>query len=224
MRRFVALLLVVLIAVFGIGCCGAVDEAKEVAKAAKEVADAATKFAEDMEKLKDEEGNFELTQKRIDRFIEHYPVLMRIIEEKQDKVERAESESSMVGITEFASLDKDLRNAGIDNAAEFYLTLIEVSAGIYYIIYEEQMESAKEEIAKGIEEMKKQLENPDVPEDQKEAIREAVKSMEESETFEAPEGLTGDELSLIRANFDKLVEVMDIEIEQEEETAEKTIE
>ena len=130
----------------------------------------------------------------------------------------------MVGITEFASLDKDLRNAGIDNAAEFYLTLIEVSAGIYYIIYEEQMESAKEEIAKGIEEMKKQLENPDVPEDQKEAIREAVKSMEESETFEAPEGLTGDELSLIRANFDKLVEVMDIEIEQEEETAEKTIE
>jgi len=216
MKKTIVAMLIIGIALFSFGCCGAVDKAKEMAGEIEETAGAIERFAKEVEELKGEDGKFELNQRRIDKFIQEFPIFQEVIEAKGDEIDQSKDDFSkgMKSLSSLSNIDKDLRAAGIDNPAEFYLTMVEVSAGMFYLAFETQMAEAKEAMGEQVEVMKKQLDDPNVPEDQKEMLREAIEGLEEDdiEDAEIPDDLDKNEIELIRKNFDKIAEVMGMEV------------
>jgi hypothetical protein len=205
-------------AIFIAGCCKTAEKAQEIVESAKEIGETAVQLAEDFEKLQDEDGNFELTQDRLDKFFKYYPIFIETITEKGEKVEAMEDDfyKSMMGIQEFTKFDKSLRKAGIDNPAELYLTVSEVSTAFFYLSAEKHIGFAKEQISESMSLVKEQLENPDLPEEQKKALREAIAEMgsnPEALEVELPDNLTEKELELVKTNFAKIAESLGIEQE-----------
>ncbi len=229
MKKTIVALVLIGIIIYGFGCCGVLDKAKDLAKDVESTVDAMARFSEDIEKLKNEDGEFVLTQARIDKFIKQYPIFKEIVEKKGEEVESAKDDYSkgMKSLNELANLDKDLRDAGIDNPAEFYLTFGEISAGMLYLSFEHYAKATKEGMSDQAAEFKKQLEDPNTPEDQKEMLREAIKAIEEvgQEKPDVPGELNEDEVDLIRKNFDAIAKLLGMEFpetqgDQETEEAE----
>lgn len=225
MKNTIITLILIGIAIYGLGCCGAVDKAKEMADEVEETVETATEISKEMEELRGEDGEFELTQRRLDKFMKEFPIFKKVMEEKADKVEQSKDDfkKGIKSLSEFSDINKDLKDAGMDNPAEFYLTMTEVSAAMFYLSFESSMKEAEAQMKKQIEEMKKQLEDPDTPEQQKEVLREAIEGMKESEETEReiPDMLTEDELKLVRNNFDELADVLGMDVELEKETEEE---
>ncbi|HDR91204.1 MAG TPA: hypothetical protein ENN75_03025 [candidate division Zixibacteria bacterium] len=224
MKRIIVAMLIIGIALISFGCCGVVDKAKDMAKEVEETAGAIGRFAEDVEKLKGEDGNFELNQRRIDKFIREFPIFQAVIEAKGDEIDKSKDDFSkgMKSLSSLSNIDKDLRAAGIDNPAEFYLTMIEVSAGMFYLAFETQMAEAKKGMSEQVEIMKKQLDDPNIPEEQKEMLREAIEGLsgDDIDDAELPDDLDKKEIELIRKNFDRLAEVLGMEVTLTEEVEE----
>lgn len=224
MKKYILFLMAVLIGVFAVGCCGSVDKAKDMADSAKEFAEAADDISKDMQGLRDDDGNFELTKERINRFLKNYPVFVKVIMEKDEKVVEDPKKASQVlsNVSEVASLDKDLRKAGIDNTAEFYLSYSEIMAGVTYINYEKAREEFKGEMDQQVIKMKEQLKNPDLPEEQKAMIESSIGQLQEQQEKAAlPDNITEEELELIRENLDEILETTQMNLESEEKPQEE---
>ncbi len=225
MKKTIITLILIGIAIYGLGCCGAVDKAKEMAEEVEGTVETAARLSEEMEKLKNEDGEFELTQSRIDKFIREFPIFEKAMKEKSDEVEKTEDEfqKGMKSLSEISNIDEDLRSAGIENTAEFYLTMTEVSAAMFYLAFKSAMEEARTEMDKQVAEMEKQLEDPNIPEEQKEVIRQTIEGLKESDTTdsEIPDALNEKEIELVRKNFDKLADVLGMDVVLEEESEEE---
>jgi len=117
---------------------------------------------------------------------------------------------------EILTLNEDVQKAGVQNVPEFYLTMGEVTTGVHFIVAQMGMATAYKSVGAAAEQMKKQLEDPNVPEEQKKAIREGLASMEKSQQqqMEKPENLTDDEMGLIKINFDRLAPLFGIDVAQ----------
>lgn len=215
MKKTIVALVLIGIIFYGFGCCGVLDKAKDLASDVESTVDAMARFSEDIEKLKNEDGEFVLTQARIDKFINQYPIFKEVGEKKSEEVEASKDDYSkgMKSLSELANLDKDLRNAGVDNPAEFYLTFGEISAGMLYLSFEHYAKATKEGMSDQAAEFKKQLADPNTPEDQKEMLREAIKAIEEvgQEKPDVPSELNEDEVDLLRENFDKIAKLLGME-------------
>ena len=216
-KRTMIIMLLLAIALFSFGCCGGIDKAKEMAEQIEETAKAAGHFAEEIEKLQDGDGNFTLTQSRIDMFIKEFPTFKEVMEEKAKKVEESDDDDfgkAMSSIGEFTDIEESLLDAGVKNPAEFYLTMIEVTAGFFVITSENVMKDAKGAVSQQIDIMKEQLENPDLPKEQKEALETTIEELEEAqdEETEMPEDITKSELELVRKNYDIIAKTLGMEI------------
>ncbi len=212
MKKAFVLIPILLVALLATGCCKQIDKAKE----ATEVG---ARLSEDFAKLKDSEGNFELTPARLDKFFTHYPIFKALLEKKNEQAENlSENDNDLMALDLYVKLDKDLRDEGIDNPAEFYLTMAEVTAGFYYVTSKDFMQKAKGQLSEAVTNLKAQLNSPDMPEEQKAEIREAIAEMESSDdtAIELPSGLTEQELSLIEANLDKIATLLELETPKEE--------
>jgi len=225
MKKLTVAVVITIVVFYGLGCCGAVDKAKDIAEEVEKSADTAARLVEEMDALRDDNGNFEITQARIDMFISEFPIFKDVMKAKADEVEenKGDFQKGLKSLAEFVNIDKDLRKEGMKNPPEFYLTMTEVSAGLFYVSFEGAREKADAEMQKQIAIMKQQLENPDIPKEQKEIFRTTIAEMEEPDTIKAeiPEVLTEKELALIRKNFDKLVEAFGMQIELKEEAGEQ---
>lgn len=218
-RIFVVALIVATIAIFGIGCCKCGEKAKDLVDFGK----MGEKLAKEMDNLKDADGNFTLTQERIDKFIKNYPIYMKIIKEKVQNIDETKGDlaKNVVGFAEVSKIYNDLHKAGIDNIAEFFLTTNEVWLGVSYVLGMRTIESAKPDIDKSIEQAKALLDDPKVPEEQKKAIRDAITSAEtQKSSIQKPDALTDEEIALIDANLEKLGEVMDFKVNKVESKTE----
>ncbi|HHS50737.1 MAG TPA: hypothetical protein ENN07_06430 [candidate division Zixibacteria bacterium] len=225
MKKLILGIIIISIALLATGCCDSVEKAKDIAQTAKETSQTISRFSEDMAKLRDEDGGFKLTPARLDRFFTNYPIFVEIVSAHDERIDEIDEdfERAMVGMETLVKLDKDLRDAGINNPAEFYLTMGKVSAIFFYISSQEYLSEAQGQMAEAIEAMKEQLDSPDIPEEQKAMMREAIAEMEasaeETEDTELPDDITQNEIELVRRNFKRIAETMGIEIDEDEPPA-----
>ncbi|MCK5833758.1 hypothetical protein KAH81_08830 [bacterium] len=226
MKKLLYGIFILMAALLVVGCCKSVDKAKDIAKTAKNATQVATRLTKDIGELQSEDGHFDLTQARLQKFFKNYPIFVSVIESKSEKVDNMEEgyNKDMMSIESFVKLDEDFRKAGIDNPAEFYLTIVEVSGAYSYVASKEFMENAQGQMDEAITAMKAQLQNPDLPAEQKAAIKDAIAEMNSTNTEEAqgdlPEGLTQVEIDLVKANFDKISEILGMDPEEAEEEGE----
>lgn len=131
---------------------------------------------------KEEEENLYLTEKEVKGFIKAFPVFVEITKQKEEDIEpladKDDFASGMRLTTEFMKY-KDEIDAALK---EYGFTLESFSAAYGKIMAAYaygQMAGATGEM------MKKMLDNPNIPEEQKEEIRKSLKESEESEEMQA---------------------------------------
>jgi len=174
MRRFMFVPLLLLLVGFLItGCKG------EKSAGAKEEASAEKK----VEKASEEE-NPKLTEKELIAFMKAYPVFVGITKKKGEEIEPlAEKDNLLSGmkmageLKEYAEeVDKALKDYGF-TLESFSTAHGKVMSAFVYGTMSEAMKTSSAE-------MKKMLDNPDIPEESKEEIRKSLQEMEETEKSE----------------------------------------
>lgn len=130
------------------------------------------------------EVNLKLTEKELMAFMKAYPVFVDITKKKGKEIEPlAEKENLMSGMKMAGELkeykeeiDKALKDYGF-TFESFYETYGKVMGAVFYGTMNEVMEQSTAE-------MKKMLDNPDIPEESKAEIRESLKEMQETDESE----------------------------------------
>ncbi len=171
MKRFILLASVLLLVSFLTTGCGGKGEEKS----------GETSSEKKIEETEEAE-NLYLTEQEVKAFIKAYPEFVKIIENiKEDFEPLADKEdlgSGMRLASEFKEkkeeIDAALKDYGF-TLESFSATHVKIMTAYAY----KQMAGATGEI------MKKMLENPNVPEEQKEKIRKNMKEAEESEEMKA---------------------------------------
>jgi len=175
MRKFMFVpVLLLLVGFLMTGCKG------EKSAGAKEEASAEKK----VEKASEEE-NPKLTEKELLAFMKAFPVFVDITRKKGKEIEPlAEKDNLLSGmkmageLEEYAEeVDKALKDYGF-TLESFSAAHVKVMSAFAYGKLSEAMDKSKEQ-------MKQMLNNPNMPEEQKEEIRKGLEDLEESEEIKA---------------------------------------
>jgi type III secretory pathway component EscV len=174
MKKFMSLLLLLLVVSFTMTGCKREKKAKEAGKTS----------AEQKIEEKTEAEDLLLTEKEVKAFLKAFPVFVEITRQKEKEVKPlTEKEDLMSGVKlvgEFREykeeLDGALKEYGFTYES-FALTYGKVRSTVAY----RQMEKVFEETGEG---MKKMLDNPLIPESEKGEIRKSLEEAKESEESE----------------------------------------
>jgi hypothetical protein len=171
MKRFMLVPLVLLSVVFlTTGCGGKGDETSGETSSEKNI------------EKQEEVENLYLTEKEVKAFIKAYPVFVKITEKKKEDIEPLADKEDLISGMKITSEFNEYAEE-IDAALKDYGFTLESFSAAYGKIMAAyaygQMAGAAGEM------MKKMLENPNVPEEQKEEIRKSMKEAEESEEMQA---------------------------------------
>lgn len=174
MRRFVFVPVLLLLVIFLVtGCKG------EKSAGAKEEVGTEKKIEEASEKV-----DLKLTEKELIAFMKAYPVFVDITKKKGEEVKPLTEKDNLLSGMRMAGELKEYKDE-VDKALKDYGFTFESFSAAYgkvmgAVFYGTLSEGMKQSSA----EMKKMLDNPDIPEESKEAIRESLKEMEETEETE----------------------------------------
>jgi type III secretory pathway component EscV len=141
-----------------------------------------TGVASTEKKVEEQAENLLLTEKEVTAFIEAYPVFVEITKKKEKEIEPLTDKENLVSGMQFAKEFEEYAEEIESALGKYGFTLESFGAThnkIMGAIVYSQMESATGEM------MKKMLDNPNVPEEQKEEIRKNLKETEESEEIKA---------------------------------------
>ncbi len=134
-----------------------------------------------MEK-KEEDENLYLIEKEVKAFIKAYPVFVEITKKKEKDIEPLADNDDLVSGMKITAEFEEYKNE-IDAALKEYGFTLESFGAAYGKIMAAyaygQMAGAAEDM------MKKMLNDPNVPEEQKEELRKSIKETEESEEMQA---------------------------------------
>ena len=170
MKRFMFLFVLVVIVCFLSSGCGKGEEKAGEASAKKQI--------ESKEKAED----LLLTEKEVTSFIDAYPVFVEITRKKEKEIEPLADKENLLNGVRFAEEFKEYGEELESALGKYGFTLESFGAAFGKImgaIVYGQMESTTGEM------MKKMLDNPNVPEEQKEEIRKNLKETEESAEMKA---------------------------------------
>ncbi len=170
MKRFMLLFVLFVIVCFLATGCGKGEEKAGETSAKKQV--------ESKEKAED----LLLTEKEVIAFIDAYPVFVEITKQKEKEVEPLADKRSPLSGMKFAEEFKEYAEE-IEGALEKYGFTLESFGATHNKILGAIVYSQMESATGGM--MKKMLDNPNVPEEQKEEIRKNLKETEESEEMKA---------------------------------------
>lgn len=166
MKRFAFLSVLFLIICFLPTCCGKEEE----------------KAAEEKKIEKKEVENLYSTEKEVESFIKAFPVFVEITKKKEKDIEPLADKDDFASGMRLTGEFKEYKEE-IDAALKDYGFTLESFGAAYGRIMAAyaygQMAGATEEM------MKKMLDNPNVPEEQKEELRKSIKEAEESEEMQA---------------------------------------
>jgi hypothetical protein len=131
-----------------------------------------------------EEVNLKLTEKELIAFMKAYPVFVDITKKKGEEVKPLADKDNLLSGMKMAGelkeykeeVDKALKDYGF-TLESFYEAYGKVMGAVFYGTMNEAMKQSGAE-------MKKILDNPDIPEESKAEIRESLKEMEETEESE----------------------------------------
>jgi len=169
MKRFMFLSVLLLLGSFVLtGCKG--DKKADETSAEKKI------------EAKEEAENLLLTEKEVKAFIKAFPVFVEITKQKEKEIGPLADKEDLLSGMKFAGELKEYKEE-IDAALKDYGFTLESFGATHNkilgaIVYG-QMESATGEM------MKKMLDNPNVPEEQKEEMRKSLKETEESGEMKA---------------------------------------
>jgi hypothetical protein len=169
MKRFMFLSVLLLLASFLATGCGKGEEKAGETSTEKRI------------EKKEEVESLYLTEKEVKAFIKAFPVFAEITRKKGEEVEPLTEREDLVSGVRFAGALKEYQEE-IDAALKDYGFTLESFSAVHVKIMGAfvygQMQGATEE-------MKKLLDNPNIPEEQKEEIRKSLKETEESEEAKA---------------------------------------
>jgi type III secretory pathway component EscV len=195
MRKFTFLALLLLLGSFLLtGCKGK----ESTAEGGEE-----TSTEKQVEKASEEENPL-LTEKEVVAFIEAFPVFVKITKKAEKEIDPLSDKKNLVSGMRVAGkfqqyaeeLDAGLKDYGF-TFETFSATYAKVMAAFAFGQMNEAMESSKVQ-------MKQMLDNPNIPEEQKEEIREGLKEMEESEEMKAAK----ENWKIVEKHKDELIEIL----------------
>ena len=170
MKKFVFLSVLFLIVCFLSSGCGKGEEKAGETSAEKKI------------EKKEEAEDLLLTEKEVIAFIDAYPVFVEITKKKEKDIEPLADKENLLSGVRFAEEFREYAEEIEGALAEYGFTLESFGAThgkILSAIVYNQMEAATGEM------MKNMLDNPNVPEEQKEELRKSIKEAEESEEMKA---------------------------------------
>lgn len=170
MKRVVFLSVLFLIVCFLQSGCGKGEEKAGETSAEKKI------------EKKEEAEDLLLTEKEVIAFIDAYPVFVEITKKKEKEIEPLTDKENLLSGMQFAEEFREYAEEIEGALAKYGFTLESFGAThnkIMSAIVYNQMEAATGEM------MKKMLDNPNVPEEQKEEMRKNLKETEESEERKA---------------------------------------
>ena len=185
-------LIAMVVAFVGVGC----SKGKKEEKAA-------------VEKPAVAEGAIILTNDMIDEFLKVYPTVFSKMAEKKDALEKYRDDNPVVsaqGQKAVEELKMELASEGID-LGRFNAIYQKILLATYYITQKQRAESIPPEARKAkIDELKKRADSPDVSEQDKANILQAVAELEATTSGEVklPPGLSEGEAKLVEARFDEI--------------------
>ena len=155
------------------------------------------------------EGAIILTNDMIDEFLKVYPTVFSKMAEKKDALEKYRDDNPVVsaqGQKAVEELKMELASEGID-LGRFNAIYQKILLATYYITQKQRAESIPPEARKAkIDELKKRADSPDVSEQDKANILQAVAELEATTSGEVklPPGLSEGEAKLVEARFDEI--------------------
>ena len=172
MKRFMCLLLLLLLVGFTITGCKGDKKAKESEKKSK------------IEE-KTEAENLFLTEKEVKAFIKAFPVFVEITKQKEKEVKPLAEKENLLNEMKLVGEFKEYKEE-VDGALKKYGFTLESFAATYGKVMGAFVYGQMDEALGGSGEgMKKMLDNPLIPEAEKEEIRKSLKEAEESEEMKA---------------------------------------
>lgn len=174
MKRFLSIIALIIFITFTLTGCQAGDQGSEAQPAETEETTEAETDTEDLL----------LTENEVKSFIEAHPVFYKITKEKMEELEKAgESKNvfqALRGSKEYEEYVKDV-NKALDkygfNIQSFSNAYQKVMSAYFYMQTQKGREQSKEN-------MKKMLENPNIPKEQKKEIQKSLDDLEEAEESE----------------------------------------
>ena len=191
MRKFMFLAVLVLLGSFLLTGCKGKETSGEKAEVNAE---------EKVEKAAKEENPL-LTEKEVLAFIDAFPVFVKITKKAEKEIDPLADKKNLVSgmkvagkFEEYAEeLDAALKDYGF-TFDSFSAAYAKVMGAFAFGQMNEAMESSKEQ-------MKQMLNNPNIPEEQKEEIRKGIQEMEESEEMKAAK----ENWKIVKKHEDKLI-------------------
>jgi len=175
MKRFVSLLVLLLLVSFTITGCKGDKKAKEAGETSTEKKIEEKVDAEDLL----------LTEKEVKAFLEALPVFVKITKQKEKEVRPLAEKENLLNEMRIVGEFKEYKEE-IDEALKEYGFTLESFASAYGKVMSAFVYGQMDKALEGAgESVKKMLDNPLIPEAEKEEIRKSLKETEESEEMKA---------------------------------------
>lgn len=172
MKKFMLLSVLVLLAGFLTTGCGKGEEKAEETSSERKTE----------KKVEEETEDLFLTEKEVVRFIDAYPIFVKVTKEKEKDIEPLSDKEDFASGMKFAAEFKEYKEDIDASLKEYGFTLESFGAAYGKImaayVYG-QMQGATKEM------MNDMLNNPNISDEQKEEMRQKIKEAEESEEMQA---------------------------------------
>ncbi len=193
MKRFMFLFVLFVIVCFLATGCGKGEEKAGDTSAEKKI------------EKKEEAENLYLTEKEVKAFIKAFPVFVEITKKKEKEVEPLTDKEDLISGMKFVGEVKEYKEE-IGAALKDYGFTFESFASTYGKVLGAigygQMAVATEEL------MKRTLDNPTVPEEQKEEIMKSLKEAKEAEESEEMKA-TKDNWEIVKKYEDEIINILE---------------